>query len=95
MYEHLEAIYLPWLSIMLEMPSSPIQYFQSISQKCKNLKFVIACRPEYTEGPDYVFVLERDEAGTLIKVDSRVVHGSGIRYDQISNRINGPQDLIE
>ncbi|KAF8873969.1 hypothetical protein CPB84DRAFT_1798044 [Gymnopilus junonius] len=93
MYEHLEIICLPLLSTMLEMPSFPMEYFKDIAETCKNLKFVVARRPDYTERPDHVFILERDGTGTLIKVDCKLVQGVGIYYDRISDRINGPQDL--
>lgn len=48
MFEHLETISLPHLSLIY-IGHSPLEFFLPIASKCLNLKHVIARRPLYTE----------------------------------------------
>ncbi|PPR02806.1 hypothetical protein CVT26_009592 [Gymnopilus dilepis] len=94
MYEHLEIICLPWLSIIPGMPSALFDYFGIVSERCGHLRFIVARRPEYTERPNQVFILHRDNAGTLVRVESRIVHEYDVDWDEIFRKHDSPPDPL-
>jgi len=62
MYEKLESISLPQLSLFIHLPISPtgqVEYFRLLSEKCRNLKTIVARRPEYSELEDIIYTLHR------------------------------------
>ena len=71
LYEHLETINLPRLSLNLYIPNkdSPIDfYFRTIAEKTPMLRQIVARKPAYTELEDCVFYLRRGPSGEFDSV---------------------------
>ncbi|KAF4613265.1 hypothetical protein D9613_010755 [Agrocybe pediades] len=75
LYERVEVIALPRLSLFIYMPSSPdgeLTFFRPIARKCPRLKTVIALKPEYSELEDIIYTLHRGADGKLQSVTSEM-----------------------
>ncbi|KAF8809233.1 hypothetical protein BYT27DRAFT_7187931 [Phlegmacium glaucopus] len=85
-YEHLETINLPRLSLNLYIPAKDPainSYFRTIAEQCPELRRIVARKPAYTELEDYVFGLRRKPNGDLDHVRHGILDGGEDRWNLV------------